>query len=152
MAPVIDAILFGFTRALGVIVGFLDTLFGLAGWENGFSTIISWIQSFLSMVVTGISYVITLLGSIFTIFASWMLWGLSQFSLIAIGLGTIFTTLVSIYETSLAGWVDISEFITPLLPLLPVGFFFWLLNSRDLEHMTRNMALVWGLVQSMGRL
>jgi len=143
------AINYGFMGTLPIVIGFLDTLFSAAGWKNGFSIILSWISSFLSIVVTGLNYVITLLGSIFTIFASWMLWGLSQFSLIAIGLGTIFTTLTSIYETSLAGWVDISEFITPLLPLLPVGFFFWLLNSRDLEHMIRKMALVWGLLQSM---
>jgi len=145
----VNALTYGVLRVWPIFVGFLDIVFSFAGWENGFSQIIFWISTFLGYVVTAITYLATLLTSMFSLMAVWLVFGIQRFTEIGAGLVTVYNNLVWIYAEASAGWVDISQVVNPLLPLLPLVFFIWLLNSKDVTELIGKVTMCWTLLRSI---
>lgn len=133
----------------GTFVGFLDTVFTFVGFTNGFSVIIGWIRSFTSWVVTAGTYLVSILSSLFSLMAVWLVLGIERFIALGSGLVVIYNNLVWIYAEANAGWVDASEIINPLLPILPLAFFIWILNSKDVYEMFGKISLCWNFVRSI---
>ena len=69
----------GVMTLLSYFIGFLDTLFTFAGWNNGFSQILSMISDFLTYMVTGLVWVATMLLATFGFFTSTLTWVLGMF-------------------------------------------------------------------------
>lgn len=146
---IINALVWAGLRVWPLLVGFLDMMFSFAGWENGFSVIVGWISSFVTFMISSMTYLGTMLLTIFTLMGTWVLFGITQFTLIGAGLMDIWSNINYIYTEANAGWYDLTELVAPLLPLLPLGFFLWMCNSRDMEHLMEKMKLVWGLVNTV---
>jgi len=92
-----------------VFVNFLDTVAGWAGFPGGFSTLLSWVGSFWTWMVSSITYLITLFNTIFTTVLGPTL---SKFlNLIA----SVFTQWISIIQT----------FFSFLDGTLTAGFHVW---------------------------
>jgi len=81
----LDALRVGFsnlittiTNALGpamlnfwnTFVGFLDTVFTAVGWENGFSQMLSWINSLMTWLADSFSILILILTQVFSVLSS----------------------------------------------------------------------------------
>lgn len=129
-------------------VSFLDTVFGFAGWPNGFSMIMSWISSFLTWMLDGITYAISLLLSTFTLMASWLTFAIGRFTLLATGFIDIYNVLVSIWTQANDGWLSITSWLTPLLPLLPLALFIWIFSARDTEGLIGRVMMLWNLLST----
>lgn len=132
-----------------VFVNFLDTVFTLANWPNGFSQILGWIESFFQFMIDGITYGLSLLSSTFTMMASWLTFGISRFTSIASGFVDIYNVLVDIWTQANDGWISISSWLTPLLPLLPLCIFVWIFSVKDTEGLVRRVTLLWSLVSTV---
>jgi len=139
----------GILAGWGIFVAFLDTAFSFAGWENGFSTIVSWVENLLDMVVVGITYMFDLLVSLFSVMSVWLVLGIERFTSLGTGLVAIYSNLEWIFSEANQGWVDVSQFINPLLPLLPLVYFIWLLDSRTVEGIFRKVSMSWNFIRSI---
>jgi len=138
-------VILGFWNAF---VGFMDTIFTWAGWPNGFSQLTGWISQFFTWMVSSVTYAVSLLTSTFTLLITWLPLAVTNFVSITAGLVNIFSYLQWIYVTASYGGANLSEILTPFLPLIPLAYFLWLLTSRDMEHIFRKIKLSWDFVQS----
>jgi len=146
---IVEGLTIGLMAGVGVFVGFLDTLFGLAGWEGGASTIVSWITTLVNFIISAFTYLFDILTSLFGIMATWLVLGIQRFISLGSGLVIIYNNLSWIYTEASSGWVDVSEIIVPMLPLLPLAYFIWLLNSDNAEGVFRKLKMSWDFVRSI---
>jgi len=131
---------FGFWNGLTL---FLDTIFSLVGWGNGFSLLMGWIESFLTWMQDAISYMAQMLVSMFIIFGSWLGLAIAQFSDIANGFVVIYNQLLWIWEQGNNGWLAVSDWVTPLLPLLPLALFIWIFAVDSIEGSIKRVKMLW---------
>lgn len=123
------------------IVSILDYVFGLFGWNRGFSQLLSWMGSFISWIPSVFTWMISLLTSIFLVLtAAIPLFLQSLIWIVSISL-SVFTTLLALgnmlYGYWLAIWVYIDPFWSILLELLPYGVEFYVLYLLYLGYTGR---------------
>lgn len=78
-------------------VNFLDTVFTFAGWEDGFSTIVGWIASFLTFLTNSVAWVVDFSTDLFSLFTAML------------------TTLFNIMGTFVTQWVLLLQATTNIL-------------------------------------
>jgi len=145
---IVDGMTVTMLNGFTIFTGFLDTLFSFAGWPGGFSAILVWISSFLTWTVDAINYTLSLLTSTFLLMASWLTFGIGWFATFATGFVTIFDVLTSIWTQAQGGWFDITSVLTPLMPLIPLALFVWLLSCRTIEGVVVRVKLLIDMVQT----
>lgn len=115
-------------NAWNVFVAFLDTVFGLFGWHNGFSQILSIITSFLTWVITSVGLLIQILITVFlfivSVFTSMVTYFISFFQ----GLTTIYGMLVYIWDSVFPYWGWIPGVLYQLLPFLFLLAALWIVS------------------------
>jgi len=92
-----------------VFVSFLDTVAGWAGFPGGFSTLLSWVGSFWTWMVSSIGYLVTLLTTIFTTV-----------------LGPTLTKFLNLIASVFTQWISIVQtFFSFLDGTFTAGFHVW---------------------------
>jgi len=142
-----------------LFVSFIDTLFSLAGWPNGFSLLLGYITNFLSWIVTGFGMLANFLAVAAVFTGGLFLSIFTQFIAFMAFIPNLWAFVVTLwsYADPFIGWIP--GVLPSLMPLVYTCFMLWLLwplldkgNVQGcIQRIKDTIGTIWKIVEFMWR-